>query len=124
MKCPKCAAQMEPVHFQHIEVDRCTQCHGLWFDMLEEQNLRKLAGSESIDIGSPSLGRIHNEITDVICPRCGTPMSKMIVHGQAHLWYESCDHCFGVYFDAGEFREYKEQAVVATVESVLLKTGS
>jgi uncharacterized protein len=37
MQCPKCDAQMERVQFQGTEIDRCTVCHGLWFDILEER---------------------------------------------------------------------------------------
>ena len=60
MKCPKCSAAMESVSYQGIEVDRCTKCAGLWFDMLEAEDLKKLSGSESIDIGSAKTGKAQD----------------------------------------------------------------
>ena len=51
MKCPKCGADMEKVTHQAIEVDRCTGCKGIWFDMLEHEHLKAMKGSEAIDTG-------------------------------------------------------------------------
>ena len=42
MNCPKCSAEFETVSFKDIEVDRCTGCKGLWFDMLEKDDLVKI----------------------------------------------------------------------------------
>jgi Zn-finger nucleic acid-binding protein len=33
---------MESVSYQGVEVDRCAKCAGLWFDMLEAEDLKKL----------------------------------------------------------------------------------
>lgn len=35
MKCPKCSGAMEIVRYQDIEIDRCKNCKGIWFNMLE-----------------------------------------------------------------------------------------
>jgi Zn-finger nucleic acid-binding protein len=44
---------MEKVTFKDIEVDRCTNCKGLWYDMLEHEELKGLKNSEEIDTGDP-----------------------------------------------------------------------
>jgi len=111
MLCPKCKSEMEKVQFKSIEVDRCTHCRGIWFDMLEADRLKALAGSEAIDVGDPKVGRKHNQQGDINCPKCGTRMLAMVDARQPHIWYESCASCFGVYFDAGEFRDYKEESL-------------
>jgi Zn-finger nucleic acid-binding protein len=108
MQCPKCDAEMEKVSFATHEIDRCTSCKGLWFDMLEHEDLKKIAGSETIDIGDPEEGKKHNDQSTVLCPKCHIPMVKMVDINQRHIWYETCHTCFGVFFDAGEFRDYKE----------------
>ena len=46
MKCPKCGADLRTEQYQHIQVDRCPECDGIWFDAGEaesivEQNERK-----------------------------------------------------------------------------------
>lgn len=33
-------------------------------------------------------------------------MIDMVVAGQPHIAYESCGLCHGVFFDAGEFRDF------------------
>lgn len=109
MKCPKCAAAMAKVEFQGVEVDRCTECLGMWFDLLEHEQLKTLSGSEVIDIGAPEVGKINNTITRIACPSCTVPLISMVVAGQPHISYEACTVCYGVYFDAGEFKDYKEE---------------
>ena len=112
MKCAKCGGEMEKVLFEDIEVDRCTWCKGLWFDALEHEHLKAMAGSESIDIGDPEAGEATNEVRKVDCPVCKTAMIKMVDNNQPDLRYESCKSCYGVFFDAGEFKQYKENQVL------------
>jgi len=108
MKCPKCTAGMETVIHQGIEVERCNACHVLWFDMLEHEELRALKGSEVIDDGLPSVGRAFDAEVALRCPACAAPMIRMVDAQQSHLWFESCTSCYGVFFDAGEFRDFKQ----------------
>lgn len=112
MDCAKCHAAMEIVTFGGIDVDRCTQCKGLWFDAREHEKLKGMKGAEVIDTGSAATGRKNNDVPNVRCPRCTTPMVRMVDAAQPHIWYETCSACGGVYFDAGEFRDYKEYTLV------------
>lgn len=107
MDCPKCRAEMETVIFENIAVDRCTGCKGIWFDMLEHEDLKKLGGSESIDTGDPEMGSEYNKIDKIDCPVCKTRMIRMVDNKQPHIWYESCATCYGLFFDAGEFTDFK-----------------
>lgn len=107
MDCPKCGHPMESVEFEGIEVDRCTLCKGLWFDLLEHERLRELAGSEVIDCGDPDVGALFNQDDRISCPRCSAQMIRMVDSRQPHIWFESCGVCHGVFFDAGEFTDYK-----------------
>ena len=95
------------VRFEEVEVDRCSGCHGLWFDRREDEKLRYRPGAEVIDDGDPRVGRAHNDARDARCPRCATRMIRMVDAEQPHIWYESCGSCGGVYFDAGEFRDLR-----------------
>jgi len=47
---------MEKIEFHSLVIDRCTDCKGMWFDMLEAEQLKEVAGSEQIDIGDPKEG--------------------------------------------------------------------
>lgn len=110
MKCPKCQAEMEKVSFNGIEVERCTGCKGIWFDDLEQEDLLKLKGSETLDTGSTKLGDRTNEIDDITCPSCGgaAKMLRMVHPQQPHIWFECCKKCGGIFLDAGEFRDLKK----------------
>ena len=56
MNCPKCQSAMQPVNFDGIEIDQCSQCQGLWFDALEDRDLRGRKGSEKADSGDAREG--------------------------------------------------------------------
>jgi Zn-finger nucleic acid-binding protein len=73
MECPKCQARMEVVRFEDIEVDRCVRCGGLWFDVLEDEELRGRAGSEAIDTGPTWQAAMHDVQGKVFCPIDGGP---------------------------------------------------
>ncbi|MCK7594400.1 zf-TFIIB domain-containing protein [Pseudomarimonas salicorniae] len=111
MNCPKCQAEMQVVRVEGGEVDRCGGCGGLWFDMLEDQDLLSLAAE--IDTGDPEVGRRHNAIDRISCPKCsdGQPMIRMVDPAQPHIWFESCTVCYGKFFDAGEYRDLAEFTV-------------
>lgn len=111
MDCPKCGHEMEAVVHETIEVDRCTLCRGLWFDLLEHETLKGLADSECIDSGDPRVGKLFNVDDRIRCPRCASAMVRMVDASQPHIWYESCSSCHGVFFDAGEFKDYKRETV-------------
>lgn len=104
MKCPKCQSAMERVRFETTEVDRCTACGGLWFDLLEDEKL--LSKAAEIDTGSAETGARHNPIDRIRCPVCpNSQLLRMVDHRQPHIWFESCPTCHGRFFDAGEFRD-------------------
>ena len=121
MNCPKCKSEFEKIDYQGIEVDRCKECKGIWFDFLEHEKLKELQGSESIDIGNPKKGKEYNKTDKIDCPICRTQMIKMVDNQQPHIWYESCSSCNGVFFDAGEFTDFKELTIADFFKSLKAK---
>ena len=119
MNCPKCSAEFEKVSFNGIEIDRCTGCKGLWFDLLEKDDLIKIRGSESIDIGDEQVGKNYRDMRKTQCPKCNRPMLPMVDKDQFHIKYEACGDCFGTFFDAGEFRDLKERSVLERFSQML-----
>jgi Zn-finger nucleic acid-binding protein len=103
---------MEKVEYKSIEVDRCESCHGIWFDMLEAEQLKAIKGSEKIDVGDRKQGEKYNKVGSVNCPVCRTQMTMTVDDNQPHIWYEYCEICHGMFFDAGEFRDYKEETIL------------
>ena len=118
MECPKCHCAFEEIEFAQVNVQRCTGCRGIWFDRRKHEYLKSVDGSEAIDIGDPELGKRLNEKGKFKCPECYGAMVRMADPDQHHLWYEACSRCFGVFFDAGEFRDYKERTVIDFVRDL------
>jgi len=60
MRCPKCGAELAEESYHGISVDRCTECHGVWFDAGEIESLLdkpdSAAGTFLKDLGT-LLGR-------------------------------------------------------------------
>ncbi len=121
MVCPKCNAPMDQVTYADVIVDRCIACRGIWFDAREHVQLALLKGSEALDDGNAYIGQKFNKIDRIQCPDCRTPMIRMVDVDQPHIWYESCKVCCGVFFDATEFRDYKDHTLVDWVKDRLLK---
>jgi Zn-finger nucleic acid-binding protein len=121
MQCPKCNGGMTTIEYEGVSVDRCTGCNGLWFDMLEREHLKWIEGSESIDIGSAETGEKYNRMKFVRCPVCKTELIEMVDREQPHIHYEACTSCYGIFFDAGEFRDYKERTVLEFFKDLFAK---
>jgi Zn-finger nucleic acid-binding protein len=105
MRCPKCRSDMEQVMIGDTEVDRCSSCHGLWFDSGELGKLRTREAAAVLDIGDIKTGKAQNRIEQYRCPRCAGPMNRLVDPGQTHIWFEQCGSCRGTYFDAGELTD-------------------
>jgi uncharacterized protein len=120
MDCPKCDSKMEDVTFHNITVERCTQCKGIWFSGVEHKELKAVHGSETIDVGTEAQGREYDEMKDVHCPECGTAMDRVADRFQPHIHYEVCRKGHGTYFDAGEFRDFKEETLGDFIKSLKL----
>lgn len=121
--CPKCSGRLEQIVCAGIEVDRCLYCKGLWFDSLEAETLKTVHGSESLDIGNPQMGSNLDKISeDVDCPRCNHKMIRMVDIDLHCIWYEKCPGCYGVWLDAGEFKNFKNnfkgQGIVGQAKKV------
>jgi uncharacterized protein len=113
---------MGRVWYRSIAIDRCENCRGLWFDTLEAEWLRAEVGSEAIDTGDSQIGAQQNRIGLINCPICKIPMIRMVDAGQPHIWYEKCSSCSGIYFDAGEFKDYKDYDTSDLIKSLFFIT--
>ena len=111
MVCPKCKNDMEAIEFEGVEVDRCKNCKGIWFDVGENDSLRERDAATAIDTGDPSQGRQTNNIDRYRCPRCDGGMMRMVDPQHLHIWYEECTSCRGTFFDAGEFTDLTQGSI-------------
>ena len=108
MICPKCISPMVKVLFEGVELERCVDCHGLWFNPLEREDLKKRRASEVVDNGDAQLGSEFNRVNGILCPQCEILMMPMVAIGRPRIRFEQCPGCGGSFFDAGEFRQFKQ----------------
>ena len=49
MKCPKCGFDLITGNWDTIQIDQCTNCHGIWFDAGEAESLLRAPGTNVLD---------------------------------------------------------------------------
>jgi uncharacterized protein len=123
MNCPKCYTDMKKIEFEGVEVDRCYNCYGLWFDFQEHQQLKDRPGAAEIDSGDLAMGRRTNLFDKINCPRDGALMTHLVDLKQPHIGYEACPYCYGVFFDAGEFKDYSRQTLLESIKDLFPREG-
>jgi Zn-finger nucleic acid-binding protein len=104
--CPKCIGQLQKVIYQKIEIDRCDHCAGIWFDRLEAEQLKQIKGSEYLD--KCTIPRSNRRSHTSCCPKCQQQMLKMLDLDKHAIWYEKCSRCQGIWLEAGQFSQYKQ----------------
>lgn len=119
MECPKCYGEMDRVLDDYTIVERCTNCHGLYFDQLTQDVLVDLIGKESIDSGSDEMGSEYNEMVYVDCPKCDKIMDQRLLEEPVRIRFELCPTCNATFLDAGELREYLSPAYLEAFKALL-----
>jgi gluconokinase len=117
--CPKCNAPMQSMVVDGTTVDRCTACEGIWFDALEDRDVRSREGIDSLDPEGAQSAAGRDAQRRVECPRCHTPMIRMLDRRTREIWYESCPICYGKFFDAGEFRAIQPRSMMDALRALI-----
>lgn len=107
MLCPKCdEGQMVTVNEEDVQVERCDNCHGLYFSHLTREDLSLILDHVHIDTGDEDVGAEYNEMVYVECPNCDRIMDQRLLEDPVHIRFEICTSCHATFLDAGEFRQY------------------
>jgi Zn-finger nucleic acid-binding protein len=115
---------MEQVEYDGIEIDRCKNCRGIWFDAGESDMLRNREAAAAIDTGDPIRGKQTNEVNRYRCPRCNGGMLRKIDPQQTNIWYEECTSCRGSFFDAGEFADVSQRTISDLIDRLSCATSN
>ena len=101
MNCPKCEVALQEYEYKGIDVEKCTNCEGMWFDYQELDELEDV--EFSIDELKGSL--IHRpEAVQIKCPHCGKTL-KSFQYRLYDLHLEYCEDLHGFWLDAGEEKQ-------------------
>jgi len=87
---------------QDINVDRCTNCGGIWFD---EQELPRLLHVSPQDLAPLRGGALQEELNTKRgpCPRDATPLLRVYSAQNPSVVVDACTRCRGIWLDGGEF---------------------
>jgi uncharacterized protein len=119
MECPKCYGEMDTVLDEETTVERCQNCHGLYFDQLTKELLPGLFGKEHIDSGSDEHGSTYDEMVYVECPKCDKIMDQRKIEEPCYIRFEFCPTCNATFLDAGELRDYLSAEYLEEFKSLL-----
>ena len=123
MICPACKSGMIVVEHSNIELDYCTNCHGVWFDSGELELFLKSMSLESRNLlinnilNSPEANSSEKKRR---CPICGQKMKKTSIGQQPGILVDICRQIDGLWFDSGEVGQLVRQLA----EKPLGKQGS
>ena len=94
-------------------------CQGLWFDMLEKEDLVSIEGSEAINIGNEQVGEEYNTLQNINAPECTVTMPADRRQGPGTHQIRILSNLLRDFFDAGEFRDLKERTVLERFTQML-----
>ena len=116
MQCPKCDGTLEKVYVGSIEVDQCTACAGIWFDIGE---LNKVLKASDIDsLRRRARPEVAHDAVKNHCPRCHGEGNMIQVKDVEHdIHIDTCAVCYGQWLDGGELEVLRGDR--SLVDSVL-----
>jgi Zn-finger nucleic acid-binding protein len=123
MDCPKCVGKLEKMQVEHVEVDACFACEGIWFDAGELEAVIKADSRDFdfIDVGREELDgeeikqiRADLDAKEGKCPRCedGTKLAKRLYPGNKKIQIDICPKGHGLWLDGGEIKNLRKHGLV------------
>jgi Zn-finger nucleic acid-binding protein len=111
MNCLRCQTRMKKVVKDHVLVDQCTECGGIWLDGGELAMLEQGAGLEQAEIMQQARRELLNEAERLVsvvgfCPTC--EQEKLHPVQKRGVELDVCRHCGGMFLDAGELEKMLE----------------
>ncbi len=101
--CPKCDRALIVLRLHDVEIDVCDQCHGLWLDEGELEELLQVSDGHADERFVADLGLATTDVhpTNYLCPRCDGKLDQI---RRETLALERCPEHHGIWFDEGELR--------------------
>ncbi|HSD63205.1 MAG TPA: zf-TFIIB domain-containing protein [Ignavibacteriaceae bacterium] len=107
MNCPFCDHPMVILELNQVEVDYCTNCHGIWLDDGELELL--LADSEEkMKLLSSLVVDKSNKEKKIKCPICLKKMDKVLCGTENKITLDMCKKHHGIWFNEGELESAVE----------------
>jgi hypothetical protein len=98
MRCPVCRVPTYVVEFERIELDRCPDCGGIWFDH-DELDLLLDAPKSPPKVDAETAEDPRR------CPLCRSRMDKVNIGPGRRVLIDSCPEGCGLWFDRNELAD-------------------
>lgn len=105
--CPRCNSATSVVGVDQLELDRCARCGGIWFDVGEVRELRKLVDDKRVREQLQELPHAHGagststEAVALACPVCALKMVRRHHEDAPGVVVDRCQQ-HGTWLDQGE----------------------
>lgn len=104
MNCPRCNTALLVEDYKGIEIDRCSNCQGMWLDYHEVDQLEDVVLDEDEVKGTMMFRSFRG---DLHCPQCQDPMQMFHYRGY-DLELDYCPREHGFWLDPGEEKRVLE----------------
>jgi len=104
MLCPVCKMDMFVLEFEHVEIDFCFTCKGVWLDSGELEIIGARAGAlqaELLDALETRAGRRPKD-GKRRCPVCHRRLLEVRLDTDPPIVVDRCSRGHGLWFDRGE----------------------
>jgi len=122
MQCPRCDVALIAHGVEGVEIDKCPQCKGLWFQQGELRDAKDVAAPDvrwlDFEIWK-HMDHFRFSVLPLICPKCKIPMVA-VSYGDTDVEVDYCPKCQGIWLDEGEF----ERIIHALTQELATRTVS
>jgi Zn-finger nucleic acid-binding protein len=98
MKCPNCSHELTTENYKGIEVNKCNNCGGMWFDSQEVDQLEDTVFNQD-DLKNTMITNVKD--SERTCPECGKKL-KTFNYRWEDLLLDYCPTGDGYWLDKGE----------------------
>ena len=107
MNCPVCNQPLIILELNQIEIDYCTNCHGVWLDEGELELLLQDSNEKNKLFKSIMVDKTNKE-KPVKCPICLKKMDKILCGDKDKVLIDECPQKHGLWFNKGELQSVVE----------------
>ncbi len=118
MKCPHCKSLMVVLELNHIEIDYCPECSGIWLDTGEMELLLEDPEKKNLLLVAFRI-ETHSTEKRLRCPICRRKMQKALAGLDSDILIDKCQRDHGLWFDRGELQQIVEQGSSPTNQEVI-----
>ena len=107
MNCPVCNQPLIILELNQIEIDYCTNCHGVWLDEGELELLLQDSDEKNKLLQSFRVDKKSKE-KPIKCPICHKKMEKILCGEKNKVLIDKCPRKHGLWFNEGELQSVIE----------------